>query len=389
MNNQRIYITIEATSAILLLVGALLALIISNTPLYDEYLSLINLPVSLSIGNLTLSKTFIKWVNDGLMSLFFLLLTLEIKYHLLEGDIIDKAHIKLGSVAALGGAVIPAIIYYIFTYNNSTFVNGWGIPVATDTAFVLGILSFFKSKISMSARIFVIFLSIIDDAIAVLVLAIFYTPYFNLTPLLVGSIFIGILGALNIFNVRYLFPYVLVGIGLWLCIVESGIHGTIAGVLLGFFIPFRVKKEDQGFYSPLKKLERFLHPCVAFVILPIFAFLNVEISFKEISFNDFLSPITLGIVAGLFVGKQAGIILTSSIFLKLSKSKLPYGLDWPSFYAIGALCGIGFTFSLFIGLLSFENATLINQMKLGVILGSLFSAALGVFLLMGNSVRSK
>lgn len=389
MSNQRAYITIEAASALLLLLGALLALVISNTPFYDEYVRFINLPISLSIGNLALSKTLIKWVNDGLMSLFFLVLTLEIKYHLLEGDLIDKAHIKLGSVAALGGAVIPAIIYYSFTYHNPTFVKGWGIPIATDTAFVLGILSFFNNKITTSARIFVIFLSVIDDAIAVLVLAIFYTPYLHFTPLLFGSMLLFILGILNALNVRYIFPYIFVGIGLWLCIVEAGIHGAITGVLLGFFIPFRIKKENQGFYSPLKKLEHFLHPCVAFIILPIFAFLNAEISFKGITFNDFVSPITFGVIAGLFVGKQAGVILSSLIFLKFSKSKLPYGLDWPSFYAIGALYGIGFTFSLFIGLLSFEDSNLINQMKLGVILGSIFSALVGIFLLMFKSTHSK
>ncbi len=387
MNKLKNYISIEASSALLLLLGAMLALIVSNTPLNDEYVRLINLPITVSVGKLSLSKTLLKWVNDGLMALFFLLLTLETKYHILEGDLIDKEHIKLGSIAAFGGAVIPALIYYAFTYSNPIFIKGWGIPIATDTAFVLGILALFKHKITLNARIFVVFLSIIDDIIAVLVLAVFYTPALDYTPLIISFIFLYILWAMNYLNVPYLTLYILFGIGLWFCIIETGIHGTLAGVILGLFIPYRIEKNDHHSYSPLKKLERFLHPFVSFIILPLFAFFNAEISFTEISLSDLFSPVTLGIIAGLFIGKQVGILLSTLIYLKLSKSKLPYGLDWRTFYAIGSLCGIGFTFSLFIGLLSFEDPSLINQMKLGVILGSLLSAFIGSLLLMRKPRR--
>jgi len=381
MNRLRAYITIESTSAILLFVGAALALWISNTGLYDEYVMLIHLPIGISIGDLTLAKPLIKWVNDGLMALFFLLLMLEIKFHLLEGDLVDKSHVKLATIASCGGVIIPVITYYCFTYSNPVFSRGWAIPIATDTAFVLGVLSFFKNKIPISARIFVVFLSIIDDVIAIIVLAVFYTPSLHFIPLLASSVLLVLLGALNLLNVRYLFPYILIGIGLWFGIVETGIHGTIAGVLLALFIPLRIQADDHSFHSPLKKLEQFLHPLVAFIILPIFAFLNAGISFKEINFNDLFSPVTLGIVGGLFIGKQIGITLSAFIFLKLIKAKLPYGLSWSTFCAIGMLCGIGFTLSLFIGLLSFEDPLLINHMKLGVILGSLVSALGGMILL--------
>ncbi len=381
MNTLRSYISIESASAILLFVGAVLALCISNTPLYDEYVSLINLPISFSIGELTLSKSLIKWINDGFMALYFLLLTLETKFHLLEGNLIDKSHIKLATIAACGGVLMPAIIYYGFAYADPVLAKGWAIPIATDTAFVLGALSFFKTKIPISARIFVVFLSIIDDVIAISILAVFYTSTLHFFPLLISCVFLAFLGTLNFFNVRSLSPYIFIGFFLWFSIIETGIHGTIAGVLVALFIPLRIRRNTHRFPSPLKKLERILHPFVSFIILPIFAFLNTEISFKEINFNDLFSPITLGIISGLFLGKQIGIILSSFVFLKFSKANLPYGLNWSAFWAIGMLCGIGFTFSLFIGLLSFDNPVLINQMKLGVIIGSVFSAVVGMILL--------
>lgn len=381
MNRLKDYITIETASAIFLFIGTILALLISNTELDDEYEVLIRLPISISVGDFTLAKPLIKWVNDGLMALFFLLLTLETKFHLLAGDLIDKSRIKLGVIAACGGVIIPALIYITFTYSNPIFAKGWAIPIATDTAFVLGIVSFFRHKVSLNARIFIVFLSIIDDVIAIVVLALFYTPSLNVYPLFIASLLVGLLWFLNLINTRHLTPYILAGIGLWLCIIEAGIHGTIAGVLVGMFIPLQVGHEEDGMHFPLKKLEQFLHPLVAYIILPSFAFLNAEISFKDVSIADVYSPVTLGIIAGLLFGKSLGIILSSFIYLKINKERLPYGLNWLTFSAIGVLCGIGFTFSLFIGILSFDDISLINQMKLGVIFASLLSAVTGIFLL--------
>lgn len=381
MNKLKEYFSIESVSALLLFCGTFLALIISNTELNDEYNNLINLPISISVGELTLSKSLIKWVNDGLMALFFLLLTLETKYYLLSEDLIDKDHIWLAVIAALGGIVIPAMVYFSFTYHDALLSKGWAIPIATDTAFVLGILSFFKRKISINTRVFVVFLSIVDDVIAVMILATFYTPSFHFTPFLISLLLLSFLGLLNLLNVRYLFPYMLIGVFLWLSIIEAGVHGTIAGVLVGIFVPLHIKDDVRDFHSPLKRLEHALHPTVAFFILPVFAFLNVEISFNEISTDDLFSSVALGIICALFLGKQIGITLSSFLFLKIRKKKLPFGLTWLSFLSIASLCGIGFTFSLFIGLISFDDPTLVNQMKLGVLLGSILSALFGASLL--------
>lgn len=381
MNRLKTYMTIESISGLLLFLGALLALGLSNSPLYEEYLSIIHLPISLTLGDLTIGKPLIKWVNDGLMALFFLVLMLEVKYHLLDGTLLEKAHLKLAICAALGGVIFPALLYYGFTFSDDQFSKGWAIPAATDTAFVLGIVSFFRRKIPLSVRLFIIWISIIDDVIAVNILAIFYTPTLNIAPLFVTLLFLGILGVLNILKVRSLWLYILTGVGLWFSIIEAGVHGTIAGVLVALFIPMRVQSIDHRFHSPLKKLEHYLHPFVALFVLPLFAFLNSEIAFNEIHSHDLFSKVTLGIIFGLFFGKQIGVFLMSYLFLKFNKLRLPYGLSWHTYYAISVLCGIGFTFSLFIGLISFDNTFLENQMKLGVFIGSLLSAVFGIILL--------
>ena len=316
------------------------------------------------------------------MALFVLVLTLEAKFHILEGELSSPAHIKLACLAALGGIIVPAILYYFFTSSNPAHLKGWAIPIATATAFVLGILSFFKNKVPLNARLFVVALSIIDDIIAVAILAVFYTDTIQITPLLTAIILISLLAITNMANVERLSIYLLIGAGLWLSLVEAGIHGTIAGVLVGLFIPAHIKKTNSKPVSPLKKLEHFLHPSVALVVLPVFAFLNSGISFKDLGFNDFYSPVTLGIFSGLFVGKQLGILIFSSFAIAIGICKLPNGITWKTYYGISTLCGIGFTFSLFIGLLSFEEGSLINQMKLGVILGSFASTVGGIALLL-------
>lgn len=380
-NRIETFMTVESISGVLLFFGVILALCVSNTELYDEYRALTSLPISITIGDFSLGKPLIKWVNDGLMALFFLVLTLEAKFNVLEGES-SSANFRLACLAALGGVIVPAALYYFFTFPHPAHLKGWAIPIATDTAFVLGILSFFKNKIPLNARLFVVTLSIIDDIIAVVILAVFYTDAIQIMPLLIAIILISLLIIANLANIEKLSIYLLIGAGLWLSLVEAGIHGTIAGVLVGLFVPTYIKRENHKPTSPLKELEHFLHPFVALIVLPLFAFLNSEISFKELGFNDFYSPVTLGIFFGLFIGKQLGILAFSFISIATRVCKLPHGITWKTYYGISILCGIGFTFSLFIGLLSFEEATLVNQMKLGVILGSVVSAVGGVALLL-------
>lgn len=375
------FINLEVLSSILLLFSVCLAMCISNSSLHDEYQALVRLPIGIHIGNLFLEKSLIKWVNDGLMALFFLLLTIEAKFHCLEGEFNSKSAFALPAIAALGGAIVPPVIYYLFTAENSQYLKGWAIPIATDTAFVLGILSFFMNKITLYFRLFVVALSIIDDLIAVLVLALFYTSSLHFMPALVALTCLLILVLLHSLKVSNLSLYLLVGIVIWFALVEAGIHGTIAGVLLGIFIPLYSKEDSNKQNSPLKKLERILHPVVAFFILPFFAFLNGGLSFREMSFNDIMSPITVGIVVALFIGKQLGIMLFSYIAIRMKICSFPISFSWRVYYGISILCGIGFTFSIFIGLLSFDELVFVNQMKLGVILGSLLSAIAGVIIL--------
>ncbi|WP_010298152.1 Na+/H+ antiporter NhaA [Candidatus Odyssella thessalonicensis] len=377
------FIRLEIVSGLLLLVSLLLAIAVSNSNLYDEYQALVQLPIGIRFGDLYLDKPLIKWVNDGLMALFFLLLTLEAKFHCLEGEFKSRAAFALPFLAACGGAIIPSLIYYLINSTDSNFIKGWAIPIATDTAFVLGILAFFSNKIPLSARLFVVALSIIDDFIAVLVLAVFYTNTLHFMPLLVAFICLLILGLLHAMRISNLSLYLLFGTVLWLALVEAGIHGTIAGVLLGSFIPLYNSKYGDKNASPLKRLESYLHPLVTFVILPLFAFLNGEINFQELAVKDFFSPISLGIIGGLFVGKQLGIMVSSYIAIRLNICQLPHNMSWRIYYGTSILCGIGFTFSIFIGLLSFEKIAYINQMKLGVIGASFLSAFAGLMILRG------
>lgn len=380
---------LEVLSGILLFCGMTLALIISNTPLYEQYRLLIKLPVGLTIGDFTLSKSLLKWVNDGLMAMFFLLLTLESKYHYIAGQFSSGKALRLPLISAIGGAVIPVIFYLFFTQHNADYIRGWAIPIATDTAFILAILAIFTSGIPLSARLFVVAFSIIDDIIAVLVLAIFYTPFINFLPLLFAVICVLLLAILNRSRVGVLTPYMIVGFALWLSLIETGIHGTLAGVVIGCFIPVRVKKSDLNrSHSPLKRLERYVHPFVALFVLPLFAFLNSEVSFQELSAQDFLSPITVGIFFGLFLGKQIGITLFAYLGERFNLCSIPKDINWGMFYGLAILAGIGFTFSLFIGVLSFETSTHINQMKLGVLGASFVSAILGI-LVVRWSVKTK
>lgn len=331
----------------LLFLGACCALIISNTAVKDEYFEYINYPLTITIGEFSLSMPLIQFINDGLMALFFLVLTLEAKFHILEKEFLDKSYLPLAIIAAIGGAIVPALMYFFFTSHDPVMLKGWAIPMATDTAFVLGVISFLPKKVPNNVRIFILSLSIIDDVIAVLVLALFYTPHVHIVFLIGAFFFLTGLCLLNLLNVRMVFPYLLIGVGLWFALIEAEVHGTIAGVLVGMLIPLHITSHTNAHYSPLKRFEARLRPIVEFIVLPLFAFFNVHISFTEIELVDFTSLITLGIIAGLFVGKPLGIFIPSYLCVKLKLLKLPQSLKWQTLFAISVLCGIGFTFSLF------------------------------------------
>lgn len=321
------YISLEILSGILLSLSFILALIISNSQWYDTYRVLLHLPISITVGEFSLNKPLIKWVNDGLMALFFLLLTLEAKYHCIEGEFKHFSNLILPIAAALGGVIIPVILYSLLTLHTPQYLKGWAVPMATDTAFVLGILAFLGRKLPLSARLFIVTLSIIDDIMAVLALAIFYTSSFLLTPFLIAFICLLILALIHSLRIGNLFPYALLGIILWISLVEAGIHGTIAGVLVGIFIPLHSSVDTPKPSSPLKNLESMLHPIVSLAILPVFAFLNSEVPFNQLNLQDFLSPITLAIIVSLFIGKQLGIMMFSFIAINLKLCKLPYQIS--------------------------------------------------------------
>lgn len=374
---SKLQINYEILSSYLLFGGVVLAFIISNNNfLLSYYREFINLNFSISLGDHSLSKPLIKWVNDGLMAVFFFLLGLEMKYQIIEGEFVDKRNLILPTSSAIGGFLIPALLYVIVNYNNSETINGWAIPVATDTAFVLAIVSFVGNKVSNSAKVFLIGLAIIDDVAAVLALAIFYTPNLDIIQIYLCMISLVFLFILNYINSPYRFLYYLSAIILWIFTVKSGVHGTIAGIIAAFFIPSKVKLEERNI-ALVKEIEKALHTLVSLFILPFFAFVNCELPLNELSINDVLSPISIGCILGLFIGKPLGIYLFAMLAVKLKISKLPANTSKMLFLGLSCLCGIGFTLSLFIGLQAFDTVLLQNQMKIGVITASILSAFVG------------
>lgn len=353
------------------------ALVISNIDgLLYVYREIINYKLSIGIGPYQASKTLVKFVNDGLMAIFFFFLGLEMKYHITEGEFRDKRTLLLPTITAAGGFIVPALLYAAFNYDSIEGSVGWAIPVATDTAFVLAILTLMKDKVSDSVKVFVIGLSIIDDVLAVLTLAVFYTPQLNVIPLLWCIIPLVLLFLLNRVNSHNRFLYYLIGIFLWLLIVQAGIHGTIAGILLACFIPTRIELPHKTVHL-VKDMESSIHTLVAFVILPLFAFVNCELPFYELNLDDLFSTISLGSFTGLFWGKPIGIISFMYVAKLAGYVDLPKGTTMIQFCGVASLCGIGFTLSLFIGLQAFGTIELENQMKIGVLLGSLGSIVLG------------
>ncbi len=371
----------ESTPSVILIIFTIAALILQNSPLSHLYSSFLHTPVEIRFADLHIAKPLLLWVNDGLMAVFFFLVGLELKREALQGHLSSAKEIILPSVAALGGMTVPALIYVALNAKEPFAMNGWAIPTATDIAFALGVLSLLGSRIPVSLKIFLTALAIIDDLGAIIIIALFYTTKLSVVSITVASIAIVSLFIINRFGVSKKAPYILIGIVLWVSVLKSGVHATLAGVILAFFIPLKTKKNSKE-YSMLKEMEKDLHNWVAFFILPLFAFVNAGVDLKGISPQELLNSVPLGIILGLFVGKQLGVFLFSYATIKLSLAKLPKDSSWMQFYGVSVLTGIGFTMSLFIDSLAFNDAQTYHYAdKLAILIGSFLSAVFGYLIL--------
>ena len=390
-NTQESFISgffkLESAGGIILMFAAALALVCANTPLQHYYTLFLDTPVEIRIGALEIAKPLLLWINDGLMAIFFFLIGLELKRELIEGELSDKRNIILPGVGAIGGMAAPAIIYIYFNTGDAAAMAGWAIPAATDIAFALSVLFLLGSRVPTSIKIFLTSLAIFDDIAAIIIIAVFYTANISLTALVVVACCILILIFLNKRNAESKSLYILIGVIMWVAMLKSGVHATLAGVVLAMFIPMRSKTNVH--YSPLKSMERDLHSAVAFFVLPIFAFANAGINFSAVGAEQIFHNVPLGIALGLFIGKQVGVFGICWVAIKLKLTKLPAGMSWGSLYGTAALCGIGFTMSLFIGSLAFEETgvNLLFDERLGIILGSLASGIVG-YLVLHTCLRS-
>ena len=376
----RWFFKLEAASGLLLLVSAIIALIISNSNFSSLYFEILESYFFVGINNFGIELSVLHWINDALMAIFFFFVTLEIKREFLQGELSNRKQALLPIIAAIGGMLIPALLYVYINFQNSETLNGWAIPSATDIAFSLGVLSLLGSRVPISLKVFLTALAIIDDLGAIVIIAFFYSGDLDIYYLALLLITFFVLFILNKANIKKIFPYLILGLVLWFFTHESGIHATISGVLLAIAIPHRKKEKD---FSLLLKIEHSISPYVAFGIMPLFAFANAGVSLNGINLNSLLSPVPLGILLGLFLGKQIGVFLFSIISIKLKIAKMPNNSNLLSLYGVGILTGIGFTMSLFIGNLAFvENTQYISGVKIGVLAGSLLSTLFGYFLLL-------
>lgn len=375
----RDFLRLEAAGGIILVVAAAIALIWANSPFGGLYTSFLDTPVVIQVGALELAKPLLLWINDGLMAIFFLLVGLEIKREVLEGELSSMQKAALPGFAAVGGMVVPALVYLAFNWGDPVTSAGWAIPAATDIAFALGVLALVGERAPVSLRIFLLALAILDDLGAIIIIALFYTA--DLSPLSLALAAGGLVAllALNLANVTRTAPYVLIGIFVWVCVLKSGVHATLAGVALAFAVPLRSR--DEHGHAPLLHLEHVLHPWVAYGILPLFAFANAGVSFAGLSPGILLEPVPLSIASGLFLGKQIGIMGATWAALRLGIGALPAGASWLQFYGMTLLTGIGFTMSLFIGTLAFPEAGYSAAVRVGVLTGSLVCAVTGYALL--------
>ena len=375
----------EAAGGLVLVVAALVALLASNSPLAWLYDGFLHTPAGVRVGPLALDKSLLHWINDGLMAIFFFLVGLEIKREVLRGELSSFGQAALPVVAAVGGMVVPAVIYVAINTGDPVALRGWAIPTATDIAFAVGVLALLGPSIPASLKIFLLALAIIDDLGAIIIIALFYTDNLSLLSLSLAVAGIVVLAALNARGVTRLAPYLLTGLFIWVCVLKSGVHATLAGVAVALAIPLTSKSESEP--SLLEQLEESLHPWVAFAVLPLFAFANAGVSLQGLSLDNLLEPIPLGIAAGLFAGKAIGIFGATWIAVMGGLAGKPDGATWLQILGVAMLGGIGFTMSLFIGMLAFPDPAEAASLRLGVLTGSLLSAVAG-YVILAASVRA-
>ena len=374
------FFKLEAASGLVLLFAAIIALIISNSGLSNLYFSTLNKYLFIGINDIGLKLSLIHWINDALMAIFFFFVTLEIKREFLQGELSNIKQALLPIIAAVGGMLVPALFYIFINFGDRETMNGWAIPSATDIAFSLGVLSLLGKRVPISLKVFLTALAIIDDLGAIVIIALFYSGDLSIKYLSLMLLAFIILLVINKFDIKKFLPYLIVGIFLWDFTHNSGIHATIAGVLLAMTIPHRKKEKD---FSLLIKVEHAISPYVAFGIMPLFAFANAGVSLEGLSLNSLLDKVPLGILLGLFIGKQLGVFVFSYASIKLKIAQMPSNSNWYNFYGVGVLTGIGFTMSLFVGNLAFvDNIQYMDGVKIGVLTGSLLSTLFGYFLIL-------
>ena len=374
------FFKLEAASGLVLLFAAIIALIVSNSGYSEIYFSTLNEYLFIGINNFGLKLSVIHWINDALMAIFFFFVTLEIKREFLQGELSNIKQALLPIIAAVGGMLVPALFYVFINFGDNETLSGWAIPSATDIAFSLGVLSLLGKRVPLSLKVFLTALAIIDDLGAIVIIAVFYSGDLSIKYLSLMLLAFIVLLVINKFNIKKFLPYLIVGLFLWDFTHNSGIHATIAGVLLAITIPHRKKEKD---FSLLIKIEHAISPYVAFGIMPLFAFANAGVSLEGLSFGSLLNKVPLGILLGLFVGKQLGVFVFSYIAIKSKIAQMPNNSNWFNFYGVGVLTGIGFTMSLFVGNLAFvDNMQYMDGVKIGVLTGSLLSTLFGYFLIL-------
>ncbi|HYD69855.1 Na+/H+ antiporter NhaA [Azospirillum sp.] len=371
------FLQTEAAAGVVLMVTAAVAMLWANSPLAAAYEGFLHLHLGLTVGGAGLDKPLHFWINDGLMTIFFLLVGLEIKREVMEGELSTPARAALPGIAAVGGMAVPALVYVALNYQTPQTLHGWAIPAATDIAFAVGVLALLGSRVPQTLRIFLLALAIMDDLGAIVIIAVFYSADLNATALGFAAVTGLALGWLTLMGVRRLLPYMLLGVVLWVCVLMSGVHATLAGVALAIAIPLKAVEGEPHERIPLHRLEHALHPWVAYAIMPLFALANAGVPLEGVTLASFAEPVPLGIALGLFVGKQVGVLGATWLAVRLRLAPMPEGTTWMQFYGVALLTGIGFTMSLFIGALAFADPEHAVAVRLGVLTGSIASAVVG------------
>ncbi|MEI9598581.1 Na+/H+ antiporter NhaA [Moellerella wisconsensis] len=375
----RQFLRLEAAGGLLLIIAAIIALVMANTPLQAIYQQFLDIPVAVKVAALEIDKPLILWINDFLMAIFFLVVGLEVKRELLEGSLAGRDKAIFPAIAALGGMIAPALIYLVFNGADEVTRQGWAIPAATDIAFALGVMALLGKRVPTELKVFLLALAIIDDLGVIVIIAFFYTKSVSLVALGLAAVCILLLIMMNWRRVENSSAYLVVGLILWVCILKSGVHATLAGVVVGFLIPLRGTSNTK----PSEELEHVLHPWVAYLILPLFAFANAGVQLQGVTFDGLISTLPLGVAAGLFIGKPLGIFLFSLVSVKLGLAKLPGEINLKQIFAVSVLCGIGFTMSIFIAGLAFDGLaeSYSTYSRLGILIGSTVAAVIGFILL--------